>query len=202
LLAAIDRGLPSSSAASVQSAATNLDAVTTTRSTGGFKVSGVIGKMPGDQLRLGAAGSGIGRIDTKTATELTKGGKLGRVTGTPGGGGQIRGVVNNAPARQVQVQGELDRGEIQKVVNAHLREVQGCYERRLIHDPGLSGKIIYEWVISPSGAVGVVRVKFSTVHDTEVATCIQSSIKAWQFPQPRGGAVTVTYPFVFSTIGI
>ena len=101
-----------------------------------------------------------------------------------------------------EVQGELDRGEIQKVVNAHLREVQACYERRLLRDPTLAGKIIFEWVIQPDGRVGVVRVKFSDVRNTEVSTCIQSSMQRWVFPKPRGGSVTVTYPFVFSTIGL
>src|SRR5581483_11300233 len=131
--------LPSTAkSSSAVSAATNLDAVVSSRASGGFKVSGTIGKMAGDSLRLAAGGSGVGRIDTKTAAELARGGKLGRVASAGASGGQIRGVVANPPARTVQVQGELDRGEIQKVVNAHLREVQGCYERKLIKDPSLS----------------------------------------------------------------
>jgi hypothetical protein len=161
----------------------------------------MIGKAGGDHLQLAAAGSGTGRIDTKGAAELTQGGRVGKVAGG-GGLGKVRGLVARPPTREVAVQGELDRGEIQKVVNAHLREVQGCYERRLIKEPNLAGKIIFEWIISPSGSVSVVRIKFSDMHSTEVATCIQSSIREWQFPQPRGGSVTVTYPFVFSTMGL
>ncbi len=194
-------GLPSTSVSSA-TAMTNLDAVTTTRSSGGFKSSGAIGKVPGGELRLAAGGSGVGRIDTKGANEVMRGGKLGRVEGGGGGNGHIRGIVERAPERQVQVQGQLDRSEIQKVINAHMREVQGCYERKLIKDPGLAGKIQYEWVVTPAGTVGVVRVKFSSVRDTEVATCIQASMKSWKFPEPKGGAVTVIYPFVFSTIGM
>jgi hypothetical protein len=189
----------SPSAATV--ATTNLDAVATGRSSGGFKVSGVIGKMPGNQLRLAAAGSGIGRVDTKTAAELAHGGRMGRVEAAAGGG-HVRGVVASPPARTVSVQGELDRGEILKVVNAHLREVQACYERKLLKDPSLAGKIIFEWVIKPDGDVGVVRVKFSDLRNVEVSTCIQGAIQKWRFPQPRGGSVTVTFPFVFNTIGI
>ena len=26
--------------------------------------------------------------------------------------------------------------------------------------------------------------------------------RGWQFPQPKGGQVTVTFPFVFNTIGM
>lgn len=98
-------------------------------------------------------------------------------------------------------EGHLDRGEIQRVVNAHVHQVQACYERQLMKDPSLGGKITLEWVISGSGGVGSVRVKQSTVRSAEVASCIQSAIRGWKFPAPRGGAVTVTYPFAFSTLG-
>jgi hypothetical protein len=182
-------------------AVTNLDAVSAPRAGGGFKVSGAIGKLPGDTLRIGAAGSGTGRVDTKTAAEL--GAKnLGKLTGLGTPSGKVRGLVTAPPARTVEVQGQLDRGEIQKVVNAHLREVQGCYERKLIKDPTLSGKIIFEWVISLTGSVTVVKIKFSDLRNAEVTSCIQSSIRTWHFPEPRGGSVTVTYPFVFSTMGM
>ena len=190
-------GAPTSAAAA---ATTNLDAVQAPRS-GGFKVAGMIGKMPGDGLRLAAAGGAVGRIDTKSATELTKGGKLGKVEGNAPSG-NVRGVVTAPPARSVEVQGSLDRGEIQKVVNAHVHEIQACYERQLVHDPNLSGKVVAEWAIALTGSVGTVKIKNSTVRATEVSTCIQAAIKRWTFPKPKGGQVTVTYPFVFSTVGM
>ncbi len=201
LMNALGGSMPSSSSSASAStvATTNLDAATPSRgSSGGFKVSGVIGKVPGNQLQLAPAGSGSGRVNTKTAAEVS--GKVGKVTGT-GPSGQVRGLVTRPPQREIQVQGELDRGEIQKVVNAHLREVQACYERKLLKDPTLAGKINFEWVVQPSGSVGVVRVKFSSVRNTEVASCIQGSIQGWKFPQPKGGPVTVIYPFVFGTVG-
>jgi len=88
------------------------------------------------------------------------------------------------------------------VVNAHLHEVQACYEHQLVHDPNLSGKVVAEWVITLSGAVGTTRIKNSTVRATEVSSCIQAAVKRWVFPHPKGGTVTVTYPFVFSTVGL
>jgi len=200
LLSALGGGLSAPSASNALAAASNLDAVATPKGAG-FKVSGVIGKMPGNELKLGAAGSDIGRVDTKSANELTKGGTLGKVTGTAGSG-KVRGVVSGPPPRSVEVQGQLDRSEIQKVVNDHLHEVQGCYERQLVKDPALAGKIVSEWVITPAGTVGAVKIKSSSVRNNEVANCIQAALKRWKFPQPKGGSVTVTYPFVFSTIGM
>jgi hypothetical protein len=203
MMSALGSALPgSANAPSATSVAmTNLDAVSATHGSGGFKVSGTIGKLPGNSLRLAAGGSDIGRINTRTAAELTRGGKLGRVEAAAGSE-RVRAVVNSAPARTVQVQGQLDRGEIQKVVNAHLHEVQGCYERKLIREPTLAGKIVFEWVVDTTGSVGVVRIKFSDLRSSDVASCIQSSMRRWKFPEPRGGPVTITYPFVFSTVGI
>jgi hypothetical protein len=36
---------------------------------------------------------------------------------------------------------------------------------------------------------------------TSVASCVSSSIKQWKFPQPRGGSVPVSYPFLFRASG-
>lgn len=177
-------------------AITNLDAAPHGAG-GGFKISGAIGKAPGDGLKIAAAGSGSGQLDTKSATEV--GANVGRVKGQ-GGTGTVRARVTAIP-QAISGEGHLDRGEIQRVVNAHVHQVQACYERQLMKDPSLGGKITLEWVISGSGGVGSVRVKQSTVRSAEVASCIQSAIRGWKFPAPRGGAVTVTYPFAFSTLG-
>jgi TonB family protein len=176
-------------------ALTNLDAAP--HAAGGFKVSGAIGKAPSDTLRIAGAGSGEGQLDTKSATEV--GTKVGRVEGrsTPG---VVRARVTAIP-QSIGGEGHLDRGEIQKVVNAHVHQVQGCYERQLMKDPSLAGKITLEWVIDGSGGVASVRVRQSTVHSAEVASCIQGAIQRWKFRAPQGGSVTVTYPFAFSTLG-
>jgi outer membrane biosynthesis protein TonB len=178
-------------------AVTNLDALPV--AAGGFKVSGSVGKAPGDTLRVAVAAGGGREVDTKSASELG-GNDLGRVAARGGEGGPVRARVTAAP-QAIRGEGHLDRGEIQKVVNAHLYQVQGCYERQLAKDPSLSGKISYEWVVDVSGGVSSVRVGRSTVHSVEVTTCIQSAIQGWKFPPPSGGSVTVTYPFAFSSLG-
>ena len=57
---------------------TNLDALPA--GAGDFKVSGSVGKAPGDTLRVAAAGSGSADVNTKSAAELG-GNNLGRVKG-------------------------------------------------------------------------------------------------------------------------
>ena len=117
---------------------------------------------------------------------------------------QSTGVVRarvTAPPSAAKIEGHLDRGEIQKVVNAHLSQVQGCYERQLVKNPSLSGKVSFRWIITPTGSVGSVKVAQSSIQSGEVISCIQSAIQGWNFPAPQGGSVTVTYPFAFTTFG-
>ena len=177
-------------------AMSNLDAAGPVRG-GGFKVSGAIGKLPGDSLRLAAAGSGIGRLDTKSANDVGK--NLGRVLGR-GPTGQVRAQVTAKP-NLMKVEGHLDRGEIQKVINAHIHELQGCFERQLIVNPNLSGKVTFEWVIGTGGAVTVVKIKASTLSSNEATSCMQAAVRRWQFPAPSGGQVTVIYPIALASSG-
>jgi hypothetical protein len=174
----------------------NLDAAGPIRG-GGFKVSGAIGKLPGDSLRLAAAGSGVGRLDTKSANDIAK--NLGRVLGHAPTG-QVRAQVKAKP-NLMKVEGHLDRGEIQKVINAHIHELQGCFERQLIVNPNLAGKVAFEWVIGTTGAVTVVKIKASTLPSNEATSCMQAAIHRWQFPAPSGGQVTVIYPIALANSG-
>jgi len=173
----------------------NLDALSVAAG-GGFKVSGAVGKAPGDTLRVATTGGSD--PDTKSASELG-GNDLGKVQARVGTG-VVRARVTAVP-QGIRGEGTLDRGEIQKVVNAHLYQIQGCYERQLAKDPSLSGKVFLDWVIGTSGGVSSVRIGRSTIRSVETVTCIQSAIQGWRFPQPQGGSVTVTYPFAFSSFG-
>jgi hypothetical protein len=177
-------------------AMSNLDAAGPVHG-GGFKVSGAIGKLPGDSLRLAAAGSGMGRLDTKSSNDVGK--NLGRVLGHAPTG-QVRAQVTAKP-NMMKVEGHLDRGEIQKVINAHIHELQGCFERQLVVNPNLAGKVSFEWVIGTSGAVTVVKIKASSLSSNEATSCMQAAIHRWRFPAPSGGQVTVVYPIALANSG-
>lgn len=167
-----------------------------------FKVAGVIGKIPGGGVRL-AGGIGGGGKDTRVGSQLLSGGsKIGKIAALAGTGNRVRGRVKRAPTRAISATGGvLDRGAIQKVVNAHMAEIQRCYEVQLLKNPGLSGKIVFDWVISPTGGVSSARQVSSSLASPMVSTCILALIRTWRFPQPVGGAVQVRYPFVFRVQG-
>jgi outer membrane biosynthesis protein TonB len=102
--------------------------------------------------------------------------------------------VKQAPA---EVQGELDREVIRRVVRAHLNEARLCYERVLTKQPTLGGKVRIDFVIGAQGKVSVASVGETTLGNPEVAACIAKRVKRWTFPPPKDGkSVKVSYPFL------
>ena len=44
---------------------------------------------------------------------------------------------------------------------------------------------------------GGIRILSSYVNSHDIHDCIQSAIKTWRFPKPKGAEVVVSYPFFF-----
>jgi hypothetical protein len=96
-----------------------------------------------------------------------------------------------------EVQGNISRGEVFQEINRHLSDIQACYERELVHDPDLKGKLNVSWVIEPDGLTSNVTVKSSTLPSPAAIECILGVVESMVFVEPRGGSVTVVYPFMF-----
>ena len=95
--------------------------------------------------------------------------------------------------------GALAKEDIQAVVHQHANEVRACYEKCLINDPNLSGKIDVSFVVDHDGSVKDADIRSTTINHAEVETCVIDSIKSWSFQAPDpSGTVLVNYPFVFS----
>jgi TonB family protein len=86
---------------------------------------------------------------------------------------------------------------VTKEVKSRLGAIKACYERALKRSPNLSGKVIIHWTITAAGTVSGVEVENDTMGDSEVASCIKALVARWRFPAPSGGAVEVSFPFVF-----
>lgn len=171
-----------------------------------YKLSGLIGKAPIANAGLGTFGlGGGGRGGAGMLGAEILHGKGGGGIGAMGAGGvgrgAVGGTVTRASARNVSVQGSIDREAVAKVVNAHLQEVRGCYERALLREPALAGKVVLEWTISLAGKVVSSRTKSSTLKNSAVEACILQSLNLWQFPPAKGGVVIVSYPFLFNSVG-
>jgi hypothetical protein len=171
-----------------------------------FKLSGLIGKAPIANAGIGTfglGGGGAGGMGIKGA-ELLRG-KGGAGIGALGAGnigkGKVGGAVTAAVSRNIGAQGTIDKDAVAKVINSHLGEVSSCYERALLKEPGLAGKIVLEWQITTSGSVGFAKTKSSTMKSSAVEGCILASLKGWRFPPAKGAGVVITYPFMFNSVG-
>jgi Ca-activated chloride channel family protein len=133
--------------------------------------------------------------------QIGRGGGGGTGSGYGRGGGAGfggRGVrVPQVRVAKATVQGAMDRTVIRRIVRAHLPEVRACYNRGLVLDSTLAGRITIQFAISPSGAVTVSTVAKDEVGDGKIGKCIAERVKHWRFPAVRsGGTSVVTYPFL------
>ncbi len=200
----IPDGIPVGASQAV-AAVTNLDAVRSARPEGAaLKVGGIVGKLGSSRIEVpdvamvstkgsaqAIASAGVGGRGTVAALER---GRTGR--------GRVRAMVQADLKAPVRIQGGMSREEVKRVIDAHMDEISYCYETSLIEDPGLVGKITFEWRILTSGQVGEVRIRSSSIRSDSLHGCISRAIRSWRFPKPRGAAeVIVSYPFVFDVVG-
>ncbi len=204
-------------------AVTNLDAVSSpAENKAQFKVGGIVGKLGGGKIEIPKAGI----VSTKGSSQVLRssGGTGGSGTGGSGGSGgeggpggevrvaalekgstgthQVKAKVSAQLNKTVKVQGGgMSREEVKKIIDQHLDEITRCYETALVASPSLMGRVVFEWKILMSGKVGEVKIKSSTLNSTDIHSCIQASIKSWEFPQPEGSEVIVSYPFIFDIVG-
>ena len=111
--------------------------------------------------------------------------------------GPVRGRVRSVSALARTTGGSLSRGEIQAVLNRAQGRIMRCYERALLQNNNLSGRIQYIWTIQPTGRVRGVRQQSSTLSNAAVGNCVAGVLRRLRFPRPQGGAVEVSYPFMF-----
>jgi len=157
----------------------------------------MLGKGPTNRIQVGGSGGGVSTKGLATILREGGGGAQYKVSGAT-----VRGqLVEASRASRMRGTGYLDRAEIQRVVTRGVGQIQFCYEKELLKHPSLSGRLVVEWTIDAQGNVTLVKVASSTIESAVVARCIVSAIKGWRFPPPRGGEVTVTYPFIFNALG-
>lgn len=98
------------------------------------------------------------------------------------------------------VTGSMDKGEIRKVISAQRDKVKFCYERELIKDDTLAGKVTVGIMINPSGQVIATNIDTTTLNNSRVESCLEGVIKPMRFPAHNGGGmVKVRYPFDFKS---
>jgi hypothetical protein len=163
-----------------------------------MNVGGIVGALPSTNGSLLAGGGP--RVKTKGMGYGTGTGY--GVQGLKGtaGGRAVAGAVVGEPklAQTAKVEG-LTRAQVMAVVQKMLSEVQHCYERNLLSDANLSGRMEFEWDIAPSGNVTGVKVKRTTVNNGDgLGECVKGLFSQLRFPKASNGQSTtpsIGFPF-------
>lgn len=175
-------------------------------------LGGVTGAEIGDASGLGGLGTrGTGPGGGGLSMNSVGLGSLGTAGRGGGGDGYGSGVgkLGNKVERDINItagtpviMGSLDKELIRRVIEQHKAQIRYCYEKELVRNPGLFGKLGMVWTIQADGSVRDVSVKQTTMNDPNVERCIASKIRTWMFPKPKGGGIViVNYPFVFKSSG-
>jgi hypothetical protein len=139
---------------------------------------------------------GMGSFDT-----------FGPAGGKPGGdaialslGRTTRGHRTSVPRLREgvsQISGRLPPDTIQRVVRQNHPRFRACYEKGLMTNPSLAGRVGVRFVIGRDGRVTNVADGGSDLPDASVVSCVSRAFYDISFPKPEGGIVTVVYPIAF-----
>ncbi len=163
---------------------TNKGALSAIKAPGG-KMSGVAG-MSGPQTKGTGYGTGKGYgVQGVKGTACVRG-VGGAVIGTP-------------KLMKLERTEGLTQKQVMEEVKKHLGKIQQCYERALISNGSLAGRVEYEWVINPKGIVSSVKIKSSEMQGADgLNGCVTDVFRKMRFPAAKNGQETtpnVGFPF-------
>jgi hypothetical protein len=91
----------------------------------------------------------------------------------------------------------LDADSIRLVVRQHLPQVRACYNRAF-KDTSPGGTVEIGLAIDHTGRAQNVRTETNTTDSPDLARCLETRVREWQFPRPVGDDYELIYPFVFA----
>lgn len=103
-----------------------------------------------------------------------------------------------APSRE-GVLGEGDVGAVAAVLRREGAEFRACYERALLADPGLRGRVELRFALTVDGRVVEARVLGPRGFD-EVGHCVLGHLRGLSLPAPRGASVELRFPMDFQPL--
>lgn len=89
------------------------------------------------------------------------------------------------------------KDDLQRVVRGLTAAIRACYERQLMVQEGLGGKVTLRWTIDGDGGVESMVVAESTIGSSAVERCVADTVRRSRFVKPEGGVCVVAWPFVF-----
>jgi hypothetical protein len=149
----------------------------------------------------GGGGNGSGDLAGLNGSDL--GAKGANTNVTPGAKGPEKKVTGKITGGKAVIDegegGTLDGAAITAVINRYKSGIQNCYERALVENEGLQGKITVQFSISEAGRVVSTSATDDTVGNPGVQSCVLGIIGRLKFPTNEGGGVVKTNStFVFA----
>jgi len=110
-----------------------------------------------------------------------------KVASTGGGGGGCAATCNGSAG-----------APLQGALSGAAGSVRACYEKALIQNQMLQGKMIVAVKIGPTGSVCNANIQSDTLGDGRVASCVLNRFRGGSFPPPSGGCADVRVPISFT----
>jgi len=88
-------------------------------------------------------------------------------------------------------------GAIASTVSQYRSGIKYAYNKELLKNPSLSGKIVVAFVILPDGSVQSAEIRQSSVNWPSLEDAVLKRLQHWKFPKSKGTPVRVVFPFVF-----
>jgi TonB family protein len=88
-------------------------------------------------------------------------------------------------------------GAIASTVGQYRSGIKYAYNKELLKNPSLSGKIVVAFVILPDGSVQSAEIRQSSVNWPPLEDAVLKRLQHWKFPKSKGTPVRVVFPFVF-----
>lgn len=141
----------------------------------------------------GGGGTGWGTIGTGRYGVIGKGSGTGSGYGL--GGARARKL--DAPTLTLgtpTIDGALDKAIIRRYLKRNYQKLMYCYEKQLSTNNKLEGTVTARLTIEPDGKVSSASAKGV---DANIETCVAGVVKGIEFPKPKSGTVTATWPLVY-----
>ena len=126
-------------------------------------------------------------------------GRGGSLKGRGAGGLGTRGRMSiDIGTDDLDVEGEIDRDAILRVIINNRPRFDHCYQASLQGNETLEGRLRMQWQILPGGRVKGTKVVQDGVGSARLANCVANVLKRLRFPIPPSGQIPrISFPFGF-----
>ncbi|MBL7544026.1 MAG: AgmX/PglI C-terminal domain-containing protein [Bdellovibrionaceae bacterium] len=161
----------------------------------GVSIAGVAGVLK----------SQVGKMQVNEGNSPSVGQQVGNVGYQTSGSGKtgkrkvVSGVLGTPKLEQPTIPQGISQDQVMLVVNKYLNDIHRCYERALMENSNLTGRVEYEWKISASGSVTSSKVKRSEMSNADsLNKCVLAIFDKMKFPAAKNGQSTLAnigFPF-------